>query len=93
LETDDGRDLASLSTKQVPPTAALLHQEHFSPLELLPICLFNTSFSLIKFANCVFKVSNSFLNFNLDFLESNLLRSLSKRNKRSKCQEMFMIIL
>ncbi len=28
--TDDGRDLASDSTKQVPPTAALLHQEHFS---------------------------------------------------------------
>jgi hypothetical protein len=32
--TEEGRDLASLSMKQVPPTAALLHQEHFSEPEV-----------------------------------------------------------
>eukprot|EP01033_Poteriospumella_lacustris_P009002 gene9002-6465_t len=40
-KTEEGRDLASDWTKQVPPTAALLHQEHFSPLEE-PVMQVNT---------------------------------------------------
>jgi hypothetical protein len=34
--TEEGRDLASDSVKQVPPTAALLHHEHFSA-PLVPV--------------------------------------------------------
>jgi len=51
--TEEGRVLASDSTKQVPPTAALLHQAHFS----LPETVVMQVFSLVTESQAVvFKV-------------------------------------